>query len=88
DLHQLRFLPLKNSNLHTVGFGINARFKFNQRNFHAGKNYNIIMNQVEREAKELAFNVPGETGREDIQEPKGVSFCGWANGKSRGEGTH
>ncbi|KAJ4822089.1 hypothetical protein Tsubulata_041574, partial [Turnera subulata] len=54
--HPVALLASENNNLRTLGFGINARF--NQRNFLAGKNN--IMNEVEREAKELAFNVPGE----------------------------
>ncbi|XP_031278080.1 vicilin GC72-A-like [Pistacia vera] len=47
-------LVAQNENLRTVGFGINALN--NQRNFLAGKIN--IMNQVEREAMEIAFNVP------------------------------
>ena len=58
--HPIAITASQNENLRLVGFGING--KNNQRNFLAGQN-NII-NQLEREAKELSFNMP----REEIEE--------------------
>lgn len=54
--HPVAVLASERENLRTLGFGINAQL--NQRNFLAGRDN--IMNQVEREAKELCFNAPGE----------------------------
>lgn len=51
------FLASQNENLITLVFGINALK--NERNFLAGQRDNII-NQIEREAKELSFNAPAE----------------------------
>lgn len=54
--HPVAIVPSQNQNLRIVGFGVNAQN--NQRNFLAGKDN--VMNQVETEAKELAFNVEGQ----------------------------
>ncbi|KAF5466112.1 hypothetical protein F2P56_016067 [Juglans regia] len=58
--HPIAITASQNENLRLLGFGING--ENNQRNFLAGQN-NII-NQLEREAKELSFNMP----REEIEE--------------------
>ncbi|KAH9682556.1 Vicilin-like seed storage protein [Citrus sinensis] len=52
--HPIALVASPNEKLLTVGFSLNARN--NQRNFLAGKIN--IMNQVERETMEVAFNVP------------------------------
>ncbi|KAF3457105.1 hypothetical protein FNV43_RR01762 [Rhamnella rubrinervis] len=54
--HPISIVASQNQNLRMLGFGINGLN--NQRNFLAGKE--SMMNQVEREAKEVAFNVEGE----------------------------
>jgi mannose-6-phosphate isomerase-like protein (cupin superfamily) len=52
--HPIAVVASQGENLRLVGFGINGQN--NQRNFLAGQE-NII-NQMEREAKELSFNMP------------------------------
>ncbi|KAF6146344.1 hypothetical protein GIB67_020438 [Kingdonia uniflora] len=52
--HPFSIVADENENLEVVVFGVNAQD--NQRNFLAG-NENVI-NQLEKEAKELSFNVP------------------------------
>ncbi|KAF8401727.1 hypothetical protein HHK36_012673 [Tetracentron sinense] len=67
--HPVAIVASQNENLQLVVFGINA--KDNQRNFLAGREN--VMNQVEREAKELAFNIPGRE-IEQIFKNQGQSY--------------
>ncbi|MCE3051994.1 hypothetical protein HAX54_051373 [Datura stramonium] len=61
--HPITFIATGGSNLRIVGFGINAHN--NKKNFLAGKQ-NIWKN-IEREAKELSFNMPGREIEEIFQ---------------------
>ncbi|KAM3326541.1 vicilin Cor a 11 [Capsicum chacoense] len=61
--HPITFIATGGSNLRMVGFGINARN--NKKSFLAGKQ-NIWRN-VDREAKELSFNMPGREVEEIFQ---------------------
>ncbi|KAM4115879.1 hypothetical protein ACJW30_02G007100 [Castanea mollissima] len=54
--HPVAVIASQNEDLRLIGFSVNA--ENNQRNFLAGQD-NII-NQLEREEKELAFNMPAE----------------------------
>ncbi|MCE5167141.1 hypothetical protein HAX54_039312, partial [Datura stramonium] len=61
--HPITFIATEGSNLRIVGFGINAHN--NKKNFLAGKQ-NIWRN-VDREAKELSFSMPGKEIEEIFQ---------------------
>ncbi|PHT85887.1 hypothetical protein T459_07993 [Capsicum annuum] len=61
--HPITFIATGGSNLRMVGFGINAQN--NKKSFLAGKQ-NIWRN-VDREAKELSFNMPGREVEEIFQ---------------------
>ncbi|POO02125.1 Bicupin, oxalate decarboxylase/oxidase [Trema orientale] len=69
--HPVAVVASGSQTLRMVGFGVNARN--NERNFIAGKD-NIIK-QLEREAKELAFNMPGREVEQIFnQQPKMSHF--------------
>uniref|UniRef100_A0A2R2JFS1 SM80.1 Vicilin n=1 Tax=Solanum melongena TaxID=223891 RepID=A0A2R2JFS1_SOLME len=61
--HPITFIATGGSNFRVVGFGINAMF--NRKNFLAGRE-NIWRN-IDREAKELSFNMPGREVEEIFQ---------------------
>lgn len=67
--HPISVVASGNRNLKMVGFGVNA--KNNERYFIAGKD-NMIK-QLEREAKELAFNMPGREVEQIFNQPR-LSF--------------
>ncbi|XP_031737745.1 vicilin Car i 2.0101 [Cucumis sativus] len=68
--HPIAIMASPNENLRLVGFGINA--ENNKRNFLAGREN--IMNEVDREAKELAFNVEGKQAEETFKSQKESFF--------------
>lgn len=68
--HPVVLVASENENLKAVGFGINARN--NQVNFLAGRE-NII-NQLDREAKELSFNMPATEVEEMFQKQRNSHF--------------
>ncbi|KAL5541526.1 hypothetical protein UlMin_009236 [Ulmus minor] len=55
-----------NENLRMVGFGINA--ENNEKNFVAGRDN--MLRQLEKEAKELAFNMPGQEVEQILNQSK------------------
>ncbi|XP_015086552.1 vicilin GC72-A-like [Solanum pennellii] len=61
--HPITFVATGNSNLRIVGFGVDA--ENNKKNFLAGKQ-NIWRN-IDREAKELSFSMPGREVEEIFQ---------------------
>ncbi|XP_060179383.1 vicilin Cor a 11.0101-like [Lycium barbarum] len=61
--HPITLLATGSSNLRMVAFGINARN--NRKNFLAGQQ--SIWRNVEREAKELSFNLPGKEVEQILQ---------------------
>ncbi|CAN4091292.1 unnamed protein product [Withania somnifera] len=61
--HPITFIATGGSNLRIAGFGVNAQN--NKKNFLAGKQ--SIWRNVDREAKELAFNMPGREVEEILQ---------------------
>lgn len=68
--HPVALVASENENLRAVGFGINAYN--NQMNFLAGQE-NII-NLLDREAKELSFNLPAEEVEEMFQRQRKSYF--------------
>ncbi|KAJ8426328.1 hypothetical protein Cgig2_009364 [Carnegiea gigantea] len=68
--HPVALVASENENLRAVGFGINAYN--NQMNFLAGQE-NII-NLLDREAKELSFNLPAEEVEEMFQRQRKSVF--------------
>ncbi|XP_038882302.1 vicilin Car i 2.0101 [Benincasa hispida] len=77
--HPIAIMASPNENLRLVGFGINA--ENNQRNFLAGREN--IMNEVDREAKELAFNVEGKQAEEIFKSQKESFFTEGPEGGRR-----
>ncbi|KAK4357123.1 hypothetical protein RND71_022733 [Anisodus tanguticus] len=61
--HPITFIATGNSNLRMVGFGTNAHN--NRKNFLAGQQ--SIWRNVEREAKEVSFNMPAKEVEEILQ---------------------
>ncbi|XP_024029190.1 vicilin [Morus notabilis] len=67
--HPISVVASSNQNLRMVGFGVNARN--NERTFIAGKfRKDNVIKQLEREAKELAFNMPGREVEQIFNKPK------------------
>ncbi|MCD9643705.1 hypothetical protein HAX54_031362 [Datura stramonium] len=80
--HPITFIATGGSNLRLVGFGVNAHN--NKKNFLAGKQ-NIWRN-VDREAKELSFNMPGREIEEIFQRQDQSFFvAGPGQQRERGE---
>ncbi|XP_050942533.1 vicilin Jug r 2.0101 [Cucumis melo] len=77
--HPIAIMASPNENLRLVGFGINA--ENNKRNFLAGREN--IMNEVDREAKELTFNVEGKQAEETFKSQKESFFTEGPEGGRR-----
>ncbi|KAG6582312.1 Vicilin-like antimicrobial peptides 2-1, partial [Cucurbita argyrosperma subsp. sororia] len=77
--HPIAIMASPNENLRLVGFGINA--ENNQRNFLAGREN--IMNELDREAKELAFNVEGKQADEIFRSQRESFFTEGPEGGRR-----
>ncbi|KAK6913966.1 Cupin 1 [Dillenia turbinata] len=68
--HPVTFIADQNQNLQLVSFGINAQN--NKRNFLAGQEN--VLNQLEKEAKELSFNTRAEEVEEIFKNQKDSYF--------------
>ncbi|XP_022979464.1 vicilin-like isoform X1 [Cucurbita maxima] len=77
--HPIAIMASPNENLRLVGFGINA--ENNHRNFLAGREN--IMNELDREAKELAFNVEGKQADEIFRSQRESFFTEGPEGGRR-----
>ncbi|OVA05423.1 Cupin 1 [Macleaya cordata] len=79
--HPVAIIASQNQNLHIVAFGINGQD--NQRNFLAGRE--SVINQIEKEAMELGFNVPASEVKEILSKQRESYFLPGPNQRQQRE---